>query len=88
MKQRLTVGGEEVVGQSGVVPNGGDPKVGDAYPLGGHLHGGGACPLGGDPHVAVMASSLQSDLDTTVGADATSLYPKATRILPNAVAAT
>jgi hypothetical protein len=59
MKQRLTVGGEEVIGQSGVVPNGGDPKVGDACPPGGHPHGdGGACPLGGDPHVAVMASSL------------------------------
>jgi hypothetical protein len=32
------VGGVEVVGQSGGVLNGGDPK------------GGGACPPGGDPH--------------------------------------
>jgi hypothetical protein len=34
----LTMGGMEVVGQSGGVLNGGDPK------------GGGACPVGGDPH--------------------------------------
>jgi hypothetical protein len=34
----LTVGGVEVIGQSGGVLNGCDPK------------GGGACPLGGDPH--------------------------------------
>jgi hypothetical protein len=32
------MGGMEVVGQSGGVLNGGDPK------------GGGACPVGGDPH--------------------------------------
>jgi hypothetical protein len=50
MKQRLTVDGMEVVGQSGVVPNGGDPKGGSAWPPGGDPHGGGACPLGGDPH--------------------------------------
>jgi hypothetical protein len=52
MKQRLTVGGVEVVGQSGVVPNGGDPKGGSACPPGGDPHGGGACPLGGDPHTS------------------------------------
>jgi hypothetical protein len=34
----LTVGGVNVVGQSGGVLNGGDPKGGDA------------CPPGGDPH--------------------------------------
>jgi hypothetical protein len=34
----LTVGGMEVVGQSGSVLNGGDPKGGDA------------CPPGEDPH--------------------------------------
>jgi hypothetical protein len=40
----------EVVGRSGVVLNGGDPKGGGAYPLGGDLHGDGdAYPLGGDP---------------------------------------
>jgi hypothetical protein len=32
------MGAVEVVGQSGDVLNGGDPK------------GGGACPVGGDPH--------------------------------------
>jgi hypothetical protein len=34
----ITVGGVKVIGQSGSVLNGGDPK------------GNGACPLGGDPH--------------------------------------
>jgi hypothetical protein len=34
----LTVGGVEVIGRSGGVLNGGDPK------------GGGACPPGGDPY--------------------------------------
>jgi hypothetical protein len=32
------MGGVEIIGQSGDVLNGGDPK------------GGGACPPGGDPH--------------------------------------
>jgi hypothetical protein len=49
------------------------------------------------PKAAAAASShgpfvgeegLQDDLDTTVGADASSLDPKAARILPEAVAAT
>jgi hypothetical protein len=45
------VGGVEVVGQSGIVPNGGDPKGSSACPPGGDPHGGGGtCPLGGDPH--------------------------------------
>jgi hypothetical protein len=33
------MGGVEVVGRSGIVLNGGNPK------------GGGACPPGGDPHI-------------------------------------
>jgi hypothetical protein len=49
------------------------------------------------PMVAVVASSpdrsvgeegLQADLDTTIGSDASSLDPKASRILPEAVVAT
>jgi hypothetical protein len=49
------------------------------------------------PTAAVVASSpdpsmgeegLQADLDTAVGANASSLNPKAARILPKAVAAT
>jgi hypothetical protein len=49
------------------------------------------------PTVAVVASSpdpsvveegLQADLDTIIGADATSLDPKVARILPEAVPAT
>jgi hypothetical protein len=49
MKQRLTVGGVEVIGQSGVVPNKGDPKGGGACPQGADPHGSGAYPPGGDP---------------------------------------
>jgi hypothetical protein len=45
----LTVGGVKVVGRSGVVLNGGDPKGGAACPLGGDPHSG-ACPPSGDPH--------------------------------------
>jgi hypothetical protein len=37
---------------------------------------------------AMVASSLQSNMDTTVGADTRSLDPKMTKILPEAVAAT
>jgi hypothetical protein len=45
------VGGVEVVGQSGDVLNGGDPKGGGACPPGGDPHNGGdAYPLGGHPH--------------------------------------
>jgi hypothetical protein len=45
------MGGVEVVGRSGIVPNGGDPKGSGACPPGGDPHGGGGtCPLGGDPH--------------------------------------
>jgi hypothetical protein len=46
-----TVGGMEVIGQSGDVLNGGDPKGGGACPLGGDSHsdGGGTYPLGGEP---------------------------------------
>jgi hypothetical protein len=43
----------EVVSQSGVVLNGGDPNGGGTCPPGGDPHGdggGGACPPGGDPH--------------------------------------
>jgi hypothetical protein len=39
-----------------------------------------------DPSVG--EEGLQADLDTTVGADAISLDPKAARILPEAVVAT
>jgi hypothetical protein len=41
----------EVIGQSGYVLNGGDPKGGGACPLGGDSHsdGGGTYPLGGEP---------------------------------------
>jgi hypothetical protein len=35
------MGGVEVVGRSGVVLNGGDPKGGSACPLGGDTHSGG-----------------------------------------------
>jgi hypothetical protein len=45
------VGGVEVIGRSSVVLNGGDPKHGGAYPLGGDPHDGDdAYPPGGDPH--------------------------------------
>jgi hypothetical protein len=41
----------EVIGRSGVVLNGGDPKGGDVCPPGGDPHGGGdVCPPDGDPH--------------------------------------
>jgi hypothetical protein len=79
------VGGVEVVGRSGGVLNGGDPKC------------GGACPPGGDPHdvnvgrypdLPVGEEGLQADLDTAVGADASSLDSKAARILSEALVAT
>jgi hypothetical protein len=45
------MGGVEVIGRSGVVLNGGNPKGGGDCPPGGDPHGGGgAYPLGGDPH--------------------------------------
>jgi hypothetical protein len=51
MKQHLTMGGIEVVGRSGVVPNVGDSKGGGANPPGGDPNGGSvARPPGGDPH--------------------------------------
>jgi hypothetical protein len=39
------------------------------------------------PDPSVGEEGLQADLDTTVGADASSLDPKAARILPEVVAA-
>jgi hypothetical protein len=45
------MGGVEVIGRSGVVLNGGDPKGGGTCRLGGGLHGsGGTYPPSGDPH--------------------------------------
>jgi hypothetical protein len=45
------MGGVEVVGQSDIVLNGGDPKGGGACPIGGDHHDGGdACPPDGDPN--------------------------------------
>jgi hypothetical protein len=59
------MGGVEVVGQSGVVLNRGNPKDGGTCPPGGDPHGGGdgACPPGGaasspDPSVERRASKL------------------------------
>jgi hypothetical protein len=73
----------EVIGRIGDVLNRGD------------LKGGDACSPGGDPPVAasspdpyVREEGLQADLDMDVGVDASSLDLKATRILPEAVAAT
>jgi hypothetical protein len=40
------------------------------------------------PGPSVGAEGLQADPDTAIGTDASSLDPKATRILPEAVAAT
>jgi hypothetical protein len=63
------MGGMEVIGQSGGVLNGGDPKGGDA------------CPPVEIPTVSVMTSTpdpfmaecRKADLDTGVGAEARSL---------------
>jgi hypothetical protein len=75
----------EVIGRSGGVFNGGDPK------------GGSACPPSGDPHGIrdgqypnpfVGKECLQTDLDMGVGEDSKRLDPKADRILPEVVTAT
>jgi hypothetical protein len=77
------VGGVKVIDRSDDVFNGGDPKGDSASP-----------PLeipttsASTPDPSVGEESLQADLDMAVGADASSLDLKATRILLEAVAAT
>jgi hypothetical protein len=47
-----------------------------------------AVVVASSPDLFVGEEGLQADLDTTIGADASSLDPKAARILPEAVVAT
>jgi hypothetical protein len=47
-----------------------------------------AAVVASSPNPSVGEEGLQADLDTAVGADASSLDPKAARILPEAVMAT
>jgi hypothetical protein len=77
------VGGVEVVGRSDGVLNGGDPKGGDACPLGGDLHGVDNAP---DPSVGEKC--LQADLNMGVDEDTKRLDQKAARILSEVVVAT
>jgi hypothetical protein len=79
------VGHEEVVGRSGGLLNGGDPK------------GGGACLQVEIPMASTSTNTLdpsmgeeclQVDLDMAIGADAGSQDLKVTRIMSEAVATT
>jgi hypothetical protein len=79
------VGGVEVVGRSGDVLNGGDPKGVGAYPL---VKIPMTAVADSTPDPSMGQECLQTDLDMAVGVDASILDPKAVRILPEVVAAT
>jgi hypothetical protein len=79
------VGGVEVVGRSGDVLNGGDPKGASAYPL---VEIPMTAVADSTPDPSMGQECLQTNLDTAVGADASILDLKATRILSGVVAAT
>jgi hypothetical protein len=79
------MGGVEVVGQSGVVLNRGDPKGGDAFSPGEDPQ---AVVAVGSPVPSVGEEGLYAKLDMTVGADGSILDLKVAGIMLEAVLAT